>query len=304
MRYELTKMSTGIANFSVIMPGACNAACGFCFWKRSSAENPMFAQHLAWYLTVLDTKVTQISLTGGEPTLSPFFDDVLQALRNYAPNKKVVMTTNGVGLKEKLSSIAGVVRYLNISRHAVGDKENCAIFRTGTVPSAHELEGLCDTANGLGIEVTINKVLPHDYSDMAEFRSFVTFAKQVGASALALRKDYAIDSLDKTPLENSLGVAAVERSCPVCVTNSYLFRGLPIHFKMSLEEPSNTLPYIYEFIYHPNGALTEDWAGEKPIKIVAVAETKPLTASIRQRQTHVGGCAQTAGGCGQSSSRC
>lgn len=298
--YNLTKDSGETANFSIILPGSCNASCGFCFWKRSAAESPMFAQHLAWYLTALGPKVTQISLTGGEPTLSPVFDDVISVLRTYAQERKVVLTTNGANLKEKLPTIAGVVQFLNISRHEVGDRENREVFGTDTVPSAHELEELCGAANSLGIEATINKVVPHDYSDMAEFKSFVTFVKNVGASALALRKDYAANSLGNTPLERELGVAAVERSCPVCVTNSYLFRGLPIHFKMSLEEPSDVLPFIYEFIYHPDGRLSEDWKGEKPVKFVHMVPVPKPATRVQYVST---GCAQTSSGCGQRSPR-
>ena len=104
-----------------------------------------------------------------------------------------------------------------------------------------------------------------------------------------------------------MGRKAVKRSCPVCVTNSYLYRGVPVHFKMSLEEPSAVLPYIYEFVYHPDAKLTEDWAGKKEIEFgIEVTKIQPaatnLSAFGRQiNRAYVGGCAQTSSGCGQRS---
>ncbi len=295
--FELKKVSGETANLSAILPGNCNAKCGFCFWQRSTAESPMFAQQLAWYLAALGPKVTQISLTGGEPTLSPVFDDVIAALRPLQETK-IVLTTNGAALKEKLPLLAGVVQHLNISRHAIGDKDNRAIFGTDSVPTKDELIELCDMANALNIDVTLNKVVPRDYADMEDFAAFVQFVKAVGASALALRKDYSVNSLEATPLEKQLGRAGVTRSCPVCATNSYLFRGVPVHFKMSLEEPSEVLPYIYEFIYHPDGRLTEDWKGEKLIEFVQVA---PITIRCPEPAPQV--YYVSSGGCGQRSFR-
>lgn len=295
--FELTKISGETANFSVILPGSCNAKCGFCFWKRSTAESPMFAQQLAWFLAALGPKVTQISLTGGEPTLSPVFDDVITALRQRRETK-IVLTTNGAALKEKLPLISGVVQHLNLSRHAIDDAENRSIFGTDTVPTKAEIAELCDMANTLNIDVMLNKIVPHDYADMDEFTAFVEFAKSVGASSVAFRKDYSVNSLDATPLEKHLGRAGITRSCPVCATNSYLFHGMPVHFKMSLEEPSEVLPYIYEFIYHPDGKLTEDWKGEKQIEFVQVAP-RTIRRPDPTPQVHY----VSSGGCGQRSSR-
>lgn len=291
MNFTLAKKSRETANFSIILPGGCNAHCNFCFWERSKVESPMFTQQLAWFFSVLGKQVTQISLTGGEPTISPFFDDVIATLRGQKETK-IVLTTNGANLKEKLPVIAGVVQHINISRHAIDDSENRRIFGTASVPSAEELTELCDIANTLNIDVTLNKVVPHDYSDKEEFEAFVRFVKDIGASALALRKDYAVNSLDPAPIEKQLGRRGVMRSCPVCVTNSYLFKGVPVHFKMSLAEPSTVLPYIYEFVYHPSGRLTEDWKGEKLIEFVAPRPSRlpPPTAVVYS-------------GCGQSGCR-
>lgn len=292
--FRLVKESGDTANFSVILPGECNAKCSFCFWTRSGMESPMYAQQLGWFLSALGDKVTQVSLTGGEPTLSPVFDDVINVL-SLSNKVKVILTTNGAKLKEKLPALKGVVQHINISRHAVGDEENALIFGGDLIPTKAELADICDVANSMNIDVTINKVVPPEYDDMDEFQEYIAFIKEIGASSLALRKDYSVNTLDNVPLESNLGRAGIKRDCPVCATNSYLYKGVPIHFKMSLEEPSTILPYIYEFIYHPDGNLTEDWAGKLPVEFAPIANPKPIQ---QERIVHV-----SSGGCGQSSMR-
>lgn len=292
--FRLIKESGDTANFSVILPGECNAKCSFCFWARSGMESPMYAQQLGWFLSALGDKVTQVSLTGGEPTLSPVFDDVINVL-SLSNKVKVVLTTNGAKLKEKLPALKRVVQHINISRHAVGDEENALIFGGDLIPTKAELADICDVANSMNIDVTINKVVPPEYDDMNEFQEYVAFIKEIGASSLALRKDYSVNTLDNVPLESKLGHSGIKRDCPVCATNSYLYKGVPIHFKMSLEEPSTVLPYIYEFIYHPDGNLTEDWTGKLPVEFAPIATPRPIQ---RERVIHV-----SSGGCGQSSSR-
>jgi len=299
--YYLMKESAPTANFSIILPGPCNAACSFCFWKRSNAESPMFVQTLVWYLQALKGKVTQISVTGGEPTISPVFDEVMNALRQFT-DIKIVLTTNGANLLEKINVINGVVKHVNISRHAVNDDSNQFIFGTKSVPAKPQLADLCEVLNSCNIDVTLNKVISHDYNDHVEFDEFVRFIKEVGASALALRKDYSVNSLDSVPLEAKLGRTGTVKSCPVCSTNSYLYRGVPVHFKMSLEEPSEVLPYIYEYVYHPNSLLSEDWAGKKPIELQmrapVVQQPKPSWGT--PNFSYGGGCGQvTFRGCGQ-----
>ncbi len=90
MKLTLEKNAAGTANFSIILPGDCNAKCKFCFWKRNRSESPLFLQQLAWYLDALGGVVRQISITGGEPTLSPWFDGLMEVLKGY-PDRKVVL---------------------------------------------------------------------------------------------------------------------------------------------------------------------------------------------------------------------
>ncbi len=285
--FRLTKPTIQSPNFSVILPGPCNAACPFCFWTRSRAEDPMFPEHLTWYLETLGSALTQISLTGGEPTLSPIFPQVLKALVKFNQHK-IVLTTNGANLKECIPMMKGVVRHINLSRHAVHDAENWVIFKTEDVPGFAELTALCEQANRNSMDVTLNFVAVPDWSNQAEFQAMIELVRDVGASALAIRKDYRDNTLTPLPVEVNLGmVPQTTRSCPVCSTTSYYVQGVPVHFKASLAEPSDSVPKeIYEFVLHPDGRLCEDWQGKKQIHFEAGCNPVP------QQITMLVACAQ------------
>lgn len=291
----LIKDAGSTANFSIILPGGCNAECDFCFWKRSDAESPMFLQQLRWHLETLGSRITQISITGGEPTASPLLEGVIDLLADIKP-EKVVLTTNGYLLRAKLPMIAKAVHHINLSRHKVADSDNFDVFGNQTVPTGDAIKEICKDANKFGMDVTLNKVVHADYDCIGEFESTVKFCRKVGASALAIRKDYSDDTLGSTPLETSIGYVAVRRSCPVCVTNSITYDGLPVHFKMSLNEPSDVLDYVYEFVYHPNGLLTEDWAGKREIEYTLPtlrqlqSQSRRPSLILQERQRHMSSC--------------
>jgi len=288
MNFKLEKKSGETANFSVILPGVCNATCPFCFWKRSSMESPMYIQQLTWYLKTLGNKITQVSITGGEPSLSPLLEKVVDTLRNFN-EKKIVLTSNGTNILKYIEVFKDVIKHINISRHEIDDDKNKKIFNANDIPSKKDLTIICEKYNKIGIDVTLNKVVDKDYSDITDLENYIKFAKDVGASAISIRKNYNIDTLDNLPIEKILGLPAKKNSCPVCSTNIYILNGMPIYIKMSLKEPSDELNYIYEFIYHPNGELTEDWKGIKKITFIPVPIVEHNSKSkISDRFSNVG----------------
>ena len=284
------------ANFSVILPGGCNAKCEFCFWEQSQSVSPFYIEQLIWHLAELSKEglIHQVSITGGETTLSPMFDDVLRVLKEFG--HKVVLATNATRLLEKIPSMAGCVNHINISRHSIDDDRNSEIFGCTGIPKRSLIEEICEVANDYGIDVTLNRVIPPDYSDELDFEGFVGFARQVGASGITMRVDYNHGVMSKTPLEENLGMIGERKRCPVCETRSYLRRGIKVNVKNSLLEPSEKVRYIHEFIYHPDGRLTEDWAGEKEIEYTN--RHNPGMNTLRF-SSGAGGCGHrgTGGGC-------
>jgi MoaA/NifB/PqqE/SkfB family radical SAM enzyme len=258
------KLYNKTPNFSIIMPGDCNANCNFCTWKRCENESPDFLKNLEHTLDDMKEVITQVSITGGEPTLSPVFKEVLDILRGRG--LKVVLTTNGSGLRQSFfSRMRGVVDHLNISRHHEHDDSNMRIFSTKGIPSVLQLTYLCSAANVNGIDVTLNQVID-DSSELYSLVSFVSFAKRVGATAVCFRKNHSLNSLDKTLAEREMKIIGFEERCPVCVTNTYLIKGMYTYLKTSLEEPSEHINEVFEFVFQPDGILYEDWNFRKPIK--------------------------------------
>jgi organic radical activating enzyme len=73
-------------NFTVMLPGACNAKCGFCFWnhKDGQIKPPTdYMEKLADVVSKLSPETfPAVSLTGGEPTLSKYLKPVFGLLRS------------------------------------------------------------------------------------------------------------------------------------------------------------------------------------------------------------------------------
>ena len=123
------KQLSAVQNLSIIMPGQCNANCNFCFW-RSDKEPQDYIQQLKATLDSMPEEFAQISLTGGEPCISPYFRDVLNVIdkKRYP---KVVLTTNGTSLiKQLVCPEFAKVDHLNISRHHFDDAINNEIFNS------------------------------------------------------------------------------------------------------------------------------------------------------------------------------
>jgi uncharacterized membrane protein YgcG len=79
---------------------------------------------------------------------------------------------------------------------------------------------------------------------------------------MAFRKDIRGGSLDPLPVEEKLGVRKEYSTCPVCSTSEYRVKGFPVTIKVGLDEPVTvTEGYAHELIFHPNGKVCLDWAG-------------------------------------------
>lgn len=272
------------ANFTIIVPGGCNANCGFCFWNPvKSVSKKLWRKELDAALEKLhDQKIlTQISISGGEPTCSPLLSECLQAIRTFMAQKriplKVVLNTNGSRILENLHHMEGVVNHVNISRHDCDDSENFNIFQTTEVPTKDQLANICETLEEAGIDVTLNCVVSENFDDLNEVHGFVNLCKEVGAIRMAFRKDIRGGTLDPLPVEEKLGVRREYSTCPVCSTSEYRVKGFPVTIKVGLDEPmSSGISYAHELIYHPDGKLCLDWAGRLNIDPSTMLEVATL----------------------------
>lgn len=273
-------------NFSIILPGGCNCNCDFCFWrkdKHQATNNDVFFNALANALDYLPEQFNQLSITGGEPTISPVFHKVLELIADKktlftGAHKwtKVVLTTNGSNLKSYLDKFPNLfdraVDFVNISRHSEFHETNNGRFglKEGTkvLPNASQIAEINETLNKMGKKSTANYVLRNGRSHQPN--EFIRWAKQVDFSEVCFRKQHQAGcNLEPTIYEDAYEDYEVvsHSECPVCRTDTQIIQGIPVVWTASIPEPSQELDLIYEAILHADGTLSADWSKQIELEL-------------------------------------
>ncbi len=264
-------------NFSVMMPGKCNAKCDFCFWDRDNAANksPLdkYAQTMYDYIMDLPFDFRQLSLTGGEPTISPVFLNVLskvKILKEINRIDKVVLTTNGVKLDRYVNEICESVDHVNISRHHYDEEENRKIYKTKSVPTSEQIKKTIPKFHKKGVDICFNCVVPPTVS--VEFcEKFIEYAKKIGVVAVNFRLYH--NSMEESPtqklFEKKYGAANIA-TCPVCRTASMWIDKFQVNFKYSVLEPTKHWNGIYELVMQPNGDVSSNWSGTDLVTAIEI----------------------------------
>lgn len=133
-------------NFSIFVDDYCNADCKFCvaqlryqnknkMYEKEHLDTDTYLKRLDYILSLIKPLNPSISLTGGEPTLSPIFLDIVRLVDKYGFRKRTI-TTNGSALLNTVDNdiilnhlIKNNFDYLNISRVSSSDEENKRIMR-------------------------------------------------------------------------------------------------------------------------------------------------------------------------------
>ena len=147
-------------NLRVSLTAACNYACSYCVpdGKRlQSAQHELDGEELAYAveLVVDAAGIEQLRITGGEPLLSPKFDEVLPRLMAL-PLNDVSITTNGQLVPRKIDLLleSGLKR-INVSLDTLDPLRFRDIARGGDLETV--LGGIGALAEG-GLKVKINMV--------------------------------------------------------------------------------------------------------------------------------------------------
>lgn len=289
-------------NLSLVLPGGCTGKCKFCFWTPTKGlGNAAYGKRLRMVLNQLPDQFAQISLTGGEPTSSLAFGCALSVIAKAQKERgrfhHVVLTTNGTGLDKWLDDpyFLEVVKHVNISRHHFDPGLNADVFGSKML-GAYRLTLLCEQLAHRGIDVTFNAVITPKLLQK-HIVPYIDFAKKCGASAVCFRKAHTPTStLKPTPHEKQFSGRKVTHhsACPVCRSDSMIIKGIPVHWKASIFEPSNDLGEIYELIMHANGRLTSDWAGEHGVRLPRVYSKRQRREKCCCEDELVGGCKGSA----------
>lgn len=260
-------MSYDNPNFTIITDGGCNSFCNFCTDPMKRKASPDYLSNLIAVLADgIPAHFRQVSISGGEPTLSPSLRAILELIKRTPQFEKVVLTTNGARLPELVSFLKTHINHLNVSRHAIGYAENVKIFGTKDIITDDALAQASAELNKAGIDVNLNYVYTKDSKlTMQYVMDYITYAKSVGATSVSFRYDQNQNSLEPTYLEKLFAEWKIVKQggCPVCRNHTVLVNGFPVVFKASFAEPSKAIDDVYELIYHITGKLTTDWEGTK-----------------------------------------
>lgn len=256
-------------NFSIVVPGGCNGSCDFCFWKQSKVcEN--YTTKLVETLNSMPSQFYQLSLTGGEPSLSPYLNSILESIdRKKWTN--TVLTSNGTNLLKFIPKLKGKIDHVNISRHHYDDEINESVFKTSSVPNSDKLKILVKELNKVGIDVTYSAVITEGLNDKESIEKFIKYANSQGVYQVFLRKQHG--TLDPSEAEKAFEhLPSESHDCPVCRNTTQKIGKTTVVWKASLEEPSKELGMIYEVVYNENGVLTSDWEQEFEINTTLIKD--------------------------------
>lgn len=119
-------------NFTIFLDNYCNADCRFCIEQMKTAnsgriekakiqDEQVYLERLDEILRMIRPWNPSVSITGGEPLLSPCFGEVMKLLAKYK-FRKTVITTNGTGIWKHLDEIiAAGISHVNFSRPSIDE---------------------------------------------------------------------------------------------------------------------------------------------------------------------------------------
>lgn len=256
-------------NFTVVLPVGCNAKCSFCFWhKRKLGDN--YFENLENSISKLPPYFSQVSISGGEPTMlsEENFVKLLKILRSNFD--KIVLNTNGFKLKELLRNnyIRNNIDYINLSRHSIVDAENEKIFKTNNIPTTSDIIEI----NKLK-KVRLNCVFENDVN----YETWFNYVYMTGSEGVAFRRlaDKGVNKKSKLEKrldkDNRLTTQSKDK-CKVCYGANYThkdYKNINIVVRYSVDEPKDYMKkdVIFELISDGVGEIHYKWNNNNSTKI-------------------------------------
>ena len=160
----------------------CNMRCVYCMPSNNTdwfkQDDILSYEEIIRLVTVfVGLGIEKIRVTGGEPTVRPKIESLIQALSKINGIKSISMTTNGLLLQEKIQQLkAAGLESVNISLDT---------FRADRFKSMCGIDGVAKTLTSIrtaydaGLKVKINTVIMRGWND-DEVEDFAIFARDTG----------------------------------------------------------------------------------------------------------------------------
>lgn len=294
-------------NISIFLTDYCNACCKFCIEqvefrnkREMLAEKPrimtdnMYFRRLDYVLKYVRPLNPSVSITGGEPTLSPRLIAVLKILKKYS-FRKITINTNGSGILNVIDGkpiyehiINYGVTHVNISRHHWEDTSINEVMRFEQQPcTTNMLREAIPILNGKGVRVRVNCVIMKNYIDtLDKIIEFMDYYSSIGVDNFVFRQMMEYNSLyvkNKEIInfykENLWTIDDIwkymdndkrfERVRQIRGRYYYVeiwrYKNIDIVTERASSEVKNKdlgvdeSNLVYEMVFHPAGTLTKGW---------------------------------------------
>lgn len=312
-QFDMPKRVYGNCNLSIFVDDYCNADCMFCvaqlryenrsmIYKKPKIEDDAeYFRRLEEVLARVAPLNVSVSLTGGEPTLSPRFAGVVRLLDKYNIRKKTI-TTNGSALLREVEGkrvidhlIDAKFDHLNISKAHYDEARNLVLmpYPCGERGCTNEdLAQIIPYALSKNLRPRLSCLLLkdgiHDLHGMVEY---IEFYRKLGIDNIIFRElmDYDVNTminLDKVeycqrnkvrlndvwqdvdkdsrfvPEKNILGY--------YYYVEIYQYKGVAVcsesaDLRVQKEEKDAHGDVVYEMVFHPNGNLNGSWVDSEDI---------------------------------------
>ena len=298
-------------NFSIFVDDYCNADCKFCVaqlryenmalaYKKPKIEDDLeYYKRLDEVLTYIEPLNVSVSITGGEPTLSPRFKKIIELVDKHNIRKRTI-TTNGSALLKKQDGkkildylIDNKFDHLNISKAHYDEEINKKIMRYNKGYCSNEdLKKIIPYALEHGLRPRLSCILLKDgIHDVDGMASYIEFYEKLGIDNIIFRElmDYEektmcnrekIDynkrnkvklndiwkEIDKDkrfiPYKNLLGYYYYVEMYDY---NKVRVCSESADLRVQSKEKNDNQDIVYEMVFHPNGNLCGSWVDNEDI---------------------------------------
>lgn len=299
-------------NFSIFIDDYCNADCKFCvaqlryqhknelYQKEHIKDVDEYLSRLEEVLRIVRPLNPSISITGGEPTLSPILTDVLKMIYKFGFRKRTI-TTNGSGLlniQNNDTILNNLIKYnwnhLNISRASYNDKLNREIMRYNiekeycTMEMLKEILSVCNSSD-LHHRISC-LLLKESVNSVNEIKKFIDFYASLGANNFIFRElmDYDKTAINTEKMKycdkNKIKLYDIWHQFKdypefipyMNILGYYYYVEIYKYKEMTVASESADLniqnrektknpDIVYEMVFHNNGNLCGSWIDKEDI---------------------------------------
>jgi len=310
----------GNVNLSIFVDDYCNADCKFCvaqlryenqamaYMKPKIEDDAEYYKRLDEVLTYVEPLNVSVSITGGEPTLSPRFRKIIECVDKHNIRKRTI-TTNGSALFNKIDGksvldilIQNKFDHLNISKAHYDEEINRNIMRYNKGYCSNEdLKKIIPYAKKHGLRPRLSCLLLKDgINSVKEMAKYIEYYEKMGVDNIIFRElmdyddkvmcnkekmDYNLRNkvklndvwkeVDKNPKfiphKNLLGYYYYVEMYDY---NSVRVCSESADLKVQSKEKGNNKDVVYEMVFHPNGNLNGSWVDNEDILLEYAKEVK------------------------------